>query len=124
MHIPLMAAKFDITTYKLCEYSSHYVWFFLIYTERGTELAIWSVTTETNKTVKHFPGHRNTMWMVNFCNSLEMPQFRKSKRQTVLELQVLIGKVFLSRKNKKYKTGVQCGQHSGDVAVLVWQGKK
>lgn len=104
MHIPLMAAKSDITTYKLCESSSHYVCIFLIYTGRDTKLAIWSVTTETNDTKaivvkmsEHFPGHRNTMWKGNFCNSLEMPQFMKSKMQTVLEFQVLTGKVFLSQ---------------------------
>jgi hypothetical protein len=100
MHIPLMAAKFDVTTYKLCESSSRYIWFFLIYTGRGTERAIRSVTTKTNRTEaiavklsEHFLGHGNTMWMGNFYNSLEMSQFTKSKRQTVLELQVLTGKV-------------------------------
>jgi hypothetical protein len=27
-------------------------------------------------------------------------------------------------KNKKLRKGEHCGQHSGDVAVLVWQHKK
>jgi hypothetical protein len=30
----------------------------------------------------------------------------------------------LIEKNKKFKNGKHCGQHSGDIAVLVQKGKK
>jgi hypothetical protein len=86
-HIPLKAAKFGIKTYELCEFSSGYVWSFLIYIGKGMELANQFVSAETNKTeaivVKLTEnllgrGHR---WMDNFYNSLELARFLKSKNR-------------------------------------------
>jgi hypothetical protein len=64
-YIPLKAAKFGIKTYELCESSSGYAWSFLVYTGKGMELANQFVSAETNK------------------------------KQTVLELYVITGKMSL-----------------------------
>jgi hypothetical protein len=49
-YIPLKAAKFGIKSHKLSESGIGYVWFFIIYTEQGTELTNQSVNSDTNKT--------------------------------------------------------------------------
>jgi hypothetical protein len=71
-------------------------------------------------------GCGHTVCNGNFYNSPELAQFMKYKiKQTVLELHMLTGKMLIPVvKNKKLRKGEHCGQHSGDVAVLVWQHKK
>jgi hypothetical protein len=60
------------------------------------------VTAETNRTaatvvklLEYVLGHRYTEWMDSFYNSPELTQFMKSKKQAVLELYMLPGKMFL-----------------------------
>jgi hypothetical protein len=64
--------------------------------------------------------------MDNFYNSPELARFLKSKKKTDC-----VGTLCDNRKNvpplvknTKLNKGERCGQHSGDVAVLVWQNKK
>jgi hypothetical protein len=99
-YIPLKAVKFGIRTYELCKSSPSYVWSFLVYTGKDMELGNQFASTETNKTAtivvkltENLLGHGHTVWMDNFYNSPELAQFLKSKKQTVLELYVITGKM-------------------------------
>jgi hypothetical protein len=64
------------------------------------ELANQFVSAETNKTTailvklrENLLGRGHTVWTDNFYNSPELAQFLKSKKQTVLELYAITGKM-------------------------------
>jgi hypothetical protein len=82
--------------------SSGYVWSFLVYTGKGLELTNQFVTTEANKTaaivlrlLENLLGRGDTVWMDSFYNSPDLARFLSPKRQTVLELHMLTGKMFI-----------------------------
>jgi hypothetical protein len=86
-YIPLKAAKFGIKSYELCECSTGYVWFFIIYTRQGMELTNQFVNSDTNKTaaivfklVEPLLGHGHTLWMDSFYISPELARFLKLKK--------------------------------------------
>ena len=96
------------------------------------ELTNQHATSETNKTtaivvtlLENFLGRGHTVWLDNFYNSPDLARFLKSKNTDC------VGTLRPNRKNvpplvkdKKLKRGEHCAQHSGDVAVLMWQDKK
>jgi hypothetical protein len=49
-YLPLKASKFGIKTYKLCDAITGYLWSFLVYAGKGTEIDPPLITADTNKT--------------------------------------------------------------------------
>jgi hypothetical protein len=90
-YIPFKAAKFGIKMYELCEFSSSYVWFFLVYTGPDMVLVNLFVTAETNNTEEivvkvsePLLGHGDTVCMDSFYNSPELAWFMKFKKTDCL----------------------------------------
>jgi hypothetical protein len=85
------------------------------------ELTNQFATVETNKTaaivlelLEHFLGHKHTR--VGLFHEIQ-----KKRLGTLHDNRKNVPPVV---KNKKFKKGECCGQHSGGVALLSWQDKK
>ena len=132
-YLSLKAAKFGIKTYELCDSTMGYLWSFIVYTGKDTELHSPLITADTNKTsaivlklVEPLLNQGRTLWMDNFYNSPTLARLLKITHKTDC-----VGTLKLNRKNvppkvknTKLKKGEIVAQHSGPVSVTKWFNKK
>jgi hypothetical protein len=131
-YLPLKAAKFGVKTYELCESTTGYLWSFLVYIGKDTQLDSPLITADTNKTsaivlklVEPLLKQGRTVWMDKFYNSPSLARLLKITHKTDC-----VGTLKLSRKNvppkvkdTKLKIGEIVAQHSGPVSVTKWGDK-
>jgi hypothetical protein len=132
-YLPLKASKFGIKTYELCDSITGYLWSFLVYTGKDTDIDSPLITADTSKTsaivlklVEPLVNQGRTVWMDNFYNCPYLARLLKSKHKTDCA-----GTVKLTRKNMppkvkntKLKKGEIVAQHCGPVTVTKWCDKR
>jgi hypothetical protein len=132
-YLPLKASKFGIKTYELCDSTTGYLWYFLVYTGKDTKLDSPLITADTNKTtaivlklVEPLLKQGRTVWMDNFYNSPSLARTLKITHNTdcVGTLKLNHKDVPPKGKNTKLKKGENVAQHSGPVSVTKWCDKK
>lgn len=129
-YIPLKRARFGIKTYLLCESKSGYVWNFIIYTGKQTNLdkdyenlPISSQVVMTLSKPLLEKGYCITM--DNFYNSPQLADLLITKKTDVYGTLKLTRKEVPSElKKKKLKKGEVVAFQRGKVCVLKWKDKK
>jgi hypothetical protein len=124
-YIPLKTSKFGIKSYELCESSSGYLWFFIIYARRDTRFQSTLISEKKSRTaavvlslVEPLLGKGHTLWMDNFYNAPAL----------AIELKFMktdcVGILCLNRKNIPYIAKEKTlrkreiiAQHSGRVCA-------
>jgi hypothetical protein len=88
-YLPLKASKFGIKTYELCDSTTGYLWSFLVYTGKDTEVDSLLITPDTNKTsaivlklVEPLLKQGWTVWIDNFYNSPSLARLLKITHKT------------------------------------------
>ncbi|KAJ8953373.1 hypothetical protein NQ318_023490 [Aromia moschata] len=129
-YIPLKRARFGIKTYMLCESKSGYVWNFIIYTGKQTNLDAdykdLPVSSQVVMTLlKPLLNLGYTLTMDNFYNSPQLADLLLTHKTDVY------GTLKLSRKevpnelkSKKLKKGETASYQRGKVTILKWKDKK
>ncbi|KAJ8946779.1 hypothetical protein NQ318_018989 [Aromia moschata] len=129
-YIPLKRARFGIKTYMLCESKSGYVWNFIIYTGKQTNLDAdykdLPVSSQVVMTLlKPLLNLGYTLTMDNFYNSPQLADLLLTHKTDVY------GTLRLSRKevpnelkSKKLKKGETASYQRGKVTILKWKDKK
>jgi hypothetical protein len=106
-YLPLKASKFETKTYELCDAITGYLWSFLVYAGKDTELNSPLITADTNKTTATVlklvePPLKQGLivWMDNFYKSPCLAKILKTIHKTDC-----VGTLELNRKNvpKKLK---------------------
>jgi hypothetical protein len=132
-YIFLKASKFGIKTFELCESTTGYLWSFIVYTGKETEIDSPFVTTDTPKTeatvmklMQPLLGRGYTLWLDNYYNSPALARNLKTVHATDC-----VGTLSLNRKNvskelkeNKLKKGERIAKHSGPVMVMKLCDKK
>jgi hypothetical protein len=122
-YIPLKSLKFGIKSYELCESSSGYLWSFIIYTGRETEVQSTLILEEKSKTaaivlslVEQLLHKGYTLWADNFYSALALTVKLKCVQTDC------VGTMQLNRKNvpkivkdKKLRKEEIFAQHAGPV---------
>ncbi|XP_015111779.1 piggyBac transposable element-derived protein 4-like [Diachasma alloeum] len=130
--LPLKSAKFGVKWYQLCESTTGYLWNFVMYLGKDTDMECAPCTRDTPKTsaivlklMEPLLGQGYTLWMDNFYNSPALAFFLKSHEIDC------VGTLRLNRKNvpvvvkeKKIKKGEIVAQHCDAVTVMRWSDKK
>jgi hypothetical protein len=88
-YLPLKASKFGIKIYELCDSTTGYLWSFLVYTGKDTELDSTLLTPDMNKPtsvvlqlVEPLLKQGRTVWMDNYYNSPFLARTLKNTYRT------------------------------------------
>jgi hypothetical protein len=94
-YLPLKASKFGIKTYELYDTVTEYLWLFLVYAGKDSELDSPLITADTNKTtaivlklVEPLLKQGRTVWMDNLYNSPYLAKILKTVHKTVSTLKL------------------------------------
>ncbi|KAG8238687.1 hypothetical protein J437_LFUL016566 [Ladona fulva] len=112
--------KYDIKTFELCGSKTGYLWSFIVYIGKDTEVHSSLTMGDVNKTAKivlnlsqPLLGQGRTLWMDNYYNSPILARILKINYHTDCRM-----------KEKKLKKGEVFGEYSGPISVLKWSDKK